>query len=36
MLFGGQIVAETLRYEKKSLLKERQGPVAEKINRRNI
>ena len=36
MLFGDQIVTETLRYEKKSLLKKRQGPVAVKINRRNI
>ena len=36
MLFGGQIVTETLRYEKRSLLKKRRGPVAEKINRRNI
>ena len=36
MLFGGQIVTETLRYEKRSLLKKRQGPVAEKINRRHI
>ena len=29
-------MAETLRYEKKSLLKKRPGPVAKKINRRNI
>ena len=36
MLFGGQIVTETLRYEKRSLLKKRGDPVAEKINRRNI
>ena len=28
-------MAETLRYEKRSLLKKRQGPVAEEINRRN-
>ena len=35
MLFGAQTVTETLRYEKRSLLK-RRGPVAVKINRRNI
>ena len=35
MLFGDQIVTETLGYEKKSLLKKRQGPVAVKINRRS-